>query len=144
MYCEDFEVGQHFTLQPVRFEIDDIMHFASRYDPQPIHIDKEFADQGLFKGIIASGVHTLSVIWSEWIQTGRFGTEIIGGRGLDFVTWNVPVRPGDTLHTDVEVVEANTSPGKGRGLLVIKFTAANQDGATVLTTQARVYLKSQL
>lgn len=144
MYCEDFQPGQHFSLEPLTFHLEDIIAFAKAYDPQPIHINEEFADKGLFRGIIASGVHTLSAIWNQWVQTGRFGTEIIGGKGLDFVTWNVPVRPGDTLQTDIEVMEAVPAPGKKRGLVVLKFVAKNQEGKTALTTQARVYLRSRL
>lgn len=141
MYFEDFYVGQHFELSPIPITAAEIEEFARRYDPQPIHIDPVFAAGGLFQGVIASGLHTLSVVWGEWIRTGRFGTEIIGGTGLDFVRWTGPVRPGDTLYTDVEVTEANISPRRTRGLVSFKFTVRNQKDGTILTTQAQVYLK---
>ncbi|QQE77181.1 MaoC/PaaZ C-terminal domain-containing protein [Alicyclobacillus sp. SO9] len=144
MFVEEFKAGQTFRLKPVSLTSEDIKTFAMKYDPQPIHIDEEFAREGLFRGIIASGVHTLSVIWSEWIKTNRFGTEIIGGKGLDFVQWSAPVRPGDILDTTVTVVEATPFDKKQRGLLVLRFDAVNQHGTNVLSTQARAYLKSRL
>ncbi|HHY67782.1 MaoC/PaaZ C-terminal domain-containing protein [Kyrpidia sp.] len=141
MYFEEFFVGQHFKLNPIILTSQEIYEFAHRYDPQPIHIDPEFAKNGIFKGIIASGFHTLSMVWSEWIRTNRFGTEIIGGTGLDFVQWTAPVRPGDTLYADVEVTETLPSSKGNRGLVALKFTVTNQKDETVLVTQGRVYLK---
>lgn len=142
MFFDEFSIGQKFEVNSVTLSLEEIEEFARRYDPQPIHIDHEFAEQGPFKGIIASGFQTLSVIWAEWIKSERFGTEIIGGTGLDFVTWDRPVRPGDTLHTVAEVTETIPSQKGNRGLVVLKFTVTNQTGKTVLTTQGRVYLKS--
>lgn len=144
LFVEDFEPGQTFQLKSIQFTSTEIKNFASMYDPQPIHVDEEFAQNGLFKGIIASGVHTLSVIWSEWIRTNRFGTEIIGGKGLDFVQWSAPVRPGDIIDTTVTIVEATPFEGKHRGLVVLRFDAVNQNETEVLSTQARAYLKSRL
>lgn len=143
MYFEEFYVGQQFDVNPVSLSAEQIHAFALEYDPQPIHIDKEFAEEGLFKGIIASGLHTLSAIWGEWIRSNRFGTEIIGGTSLDFVNWKRPVRPGDTLYTVVEVVQTTASPNGKRGLVTIKFTATNQQNDIVLETQGNAYLKSQ-
>ncbi len=143
MYFEEFYIGQHFKLNPITLSSNEIDEFAHLYDPQPIHIDPEFAKNGLFKGIIASGFHTLSVVWGEWIRTNHFGTEIIGGTGLDFVKWSGPVRPGDILHTNVEIVGKEASSKGNRGLVAIRFTVSNQEGQTVLITQGRVYLKRQ-
>lgn len=141
MFFEEFYVGQHFEVSPVQLTREEIDTFAKQYDPQPIHIDEAFAEAGLFRGIIASGFHTLSAIWGEWIRSNRFGTEIIGGTGLDFVNWTRPVRPGDTLYTDAEVVETRSSANGRRGLVAIKFTVSNQHHETVLETQGRAYLK---
>ncbi|WDL96794.1 MaoC/PaaZ C-terminal domain-containing protein [Alicyclobacillus sp. ALC3] len=143
MYFEEFSVGQHFQLNPVELTTEEIEEYARRYDPQPIHIDAEFAENGLFKGIIASGFHTLSSIWGEWIRTNRFGTEIIGGTGMDFVHWTAPVRAGDTLYTDVEVIETTPSSKGNRGLVALKFVVKNHKDQTVLVTKGRAYLKSR-
>ncbi|MCF8566463.1 MaoC family dehydratase N-terminal domain-containing protein [Alicyclobacillus tolerans] len=144
MYFEEFELGQKFELPEITLTAQEIREFAEKYDPQPIHIDALFAEQGLFKGIIASGFHTLSAIWGEWIRLNKFGTEIIGGTGMDFVSWSAPVRAGDRLFTEVEVAEKSLSQSGRRGQVALKFTAKNQDGTVVLTTQGRAYLKSRM
>lgn len=109
MYCEEFFVGQRFTLSPVTLIAEEIESFARRYDPQPIHIDNGHAAEGMFGGMaIASGFHTVSAIWGEWIRHDSFGKEIIVGIGMDYITWTAPVRPGDTLHTLVEVTETHS------------------------------------
>jgi acyl dehydratase len=142
MYFDEFSIGQHFELSPICLTEEEIYEFARQYDPQLIHIDSEFAKNGLFNGIIASGFHTLSAIWSQWIRTNRFGKEIIGGTGLDFLRWTSPVRPGDILSTDVEVTEVKPSSKGNKGLVALKFTVMNQENVTVLEMQAQVYLKS--
>ncbi|WP_286886257.1 MaoC/PaaZ C-terminal domain-containing protein [Aneurinibacillus sp. UBA3580] len=72
MYFEEFYTGQRFTLEPITITAEEIDEFARKYDPQPIHIDREFAEQGPFGGIIASGFHTAGVVWRQWIESGRF------------------------------------------------------------------------
>lgn len=141
MYFEEFHVGQHFDVKPVTFSAEEIDEFAQQYDPQPIHIDPEFAQNGLFRGIIASGFHTLSAVWAQWIRSNRFGAEIIGGAGLDFVQWTAPVRPGDTLFTDVEVAETVLSSSGTRGLVALAFHVTNQEHQAVLETQGGIHLK---
>lgn len=144
MYFEEFYVGQRFEVDPVTLTEQEIDEFAKRYDPQPIHIDPDFANRGFFHGVIASGLHTLSAVWGEWIKSNRFGTEIIGGTGLDFVNWRKPVRPGDTLYTKAEVTDTIPSPRGKRGQVVIHFKATNQHGEEVLETQCRAYLKGRM
>lgn len=143
MYFEEFFVGQRFELNPVTLTNDDIYDFASRFDPQPIHIDQEYSEQSAFGGIIASGFHTVSIIWGEWIRANRFGKEIIVGTGMDYIRWTAPVRALDTLYTNVEIIETTPSPKGKRGMVVLKFTSTNQDDQAVLHMQGRAYLKMQ-
>jgi acyl dehydratase len=143
LYFEEFQVGDLFSLDPVTLTEEEIYEFAEKFDPQPIHVDTQFAEQSIFKGIIASGLHTMSAVWGQWIRANKFGTEIIGGIGLDFMKWVSPVRPNDQLQTVAEIVEKIPSSKGGKGLLVIKFTADNQNGQVVLETQARVFVKSK-
>ncbi|WP_052947990.1 MaoC/PaaZ C-terminal domain-containing protein [Aneurinibacillus tyrosinisolvens] len=143
MYFEDFHVGQRFNLAPITMTAEEINEFARRYDPQPIHIDAHFSENGPFKGIIASGFHTASVVWGKWIESERFGTEIIGGAGLDFLNWPAPVRPGDQLFTEIEVMNTKLSSRGKRGLVTLRFTVLNQEETLVLTTQCNVFLKTK-
>lgn len=143
MYLEDFYIGQKFKVETVSLSEKEIFEFAQKYDPQPIHIDHEFADNSMFKGIIASGFHTLCAVWKKWIDLNMYGTEIIGGMGLDYLKWTAPVRPKDQLNTEVEVVDTIPSSKGGRGVLVLKLVVNNQDDVTVLTTQVRAMIKSK-
>ncbi|BCJ85033.1 MaoC/PaaZ C-terminal domain-containing protein [Effusibacillus dendaii] len=144
MYFEEFEVGQKFQLKTITLTEKEIYEFAEKFDPQPIHIDEEFSKRSIFNGIIASGFHTMSAVWGQWIRANKFGTEIIGGIGLDYMTWKSPVRPNEQLQTIVEVVEKIPSSKGGRGILVLKFTVMNPIEQVVLDTQARVIIKSKI
>lgn len=144
MYFEEFEAGQQFVLEPITLSAQEIHDFAEKFDPQPIHIDEEFARAGIFNGVIASGLHTISAVWGQWIRANKFGTEVIGGIGLDFTAWKAPVKPNDQVKTVVEVVEKIPSSKGGRGIVVLKFIASNQDAQVVLETQARVIIKGKM
>lgn len=143
MYFEEFQVNQKFELPTISLSEQEIDTYAHQYDPQPIHIDSEFAEAGLFKGIIASGFHTMSAIWGQWIRENVFGTEIIGGIGLDYVKWLLPVRAGDQLDTVVQVDDTIPSSKGGRGVVVLTFVTTNQNKKDVLAMQARVIIKSK-
>lgn len=143
MYYEEYIKGQTFELDPVQLSPEDIESYATQFDPQPIHIDEAFANNSTFRGLIASGLHTLSAVWREWIRVGAFGDEIIGGTGLDFVDWPAPVRAGDTLSANAQVMDTIPSAHGRHGTVVIKLTVTNQTGKTVLVTQARGILKSK-
>lgn len=79
MVFEDFQVGHQYTLKPVVMKESDMIAYARQFDPQRIHVDAEFAREGPFSGLIASGYHTLSVVWSQWIEAGILGDESLGG-----------------------------------------------------------------
>jgi acyl dehydratase len=91
------------------------------------------ATEGPFQGIIASGFHTLDVVWALWLRTGALGDASQGGLGIDALRWLRPVRPGDTVRARVEVLERLTREGSGRGRVVLGFSVRNQEGEEVLT-----------
>ncbi len=141
MYFAEFYQGQEFYLEPFVITLEEIQDFAHRYDPQPIHIDLEYAAEGPFAGVIASGFHTLSAVWGRWIETGRFGRETLGGKGLERVEWRAPVRPGDTLQTTVTVVETRASRNQPRGSVHLHFETRNQASVVVMVTEGTVLIK---
>ena len=69
-YLEDFEPGQIFRTRGMSMDESEIMDFARKYDPQPIHTDREVAAEGPFEGIIASGWHTGSLVFRLWVDLG--------------------------------------------------------------------------
>jgi acyl dehydratase len=132
MWFEDFAVGQSW-LSPARtLGLAEIQDFALRYDAQFLHINDPAAAAGPFHGIIASGFHTVAVAWSLFLQTGVIGESSHGGIGMDEVRWLLPVRPGDTLRVETEIVEMG-QVRRGRGRVVFAHTARNQRGEAVLT-----------
>ena len=144
MYFEDFIVGQRFQIEPITITLEDIYEFANKYDPLPIHTDPKFAESSIYEGIISSGFHTLCAIWGQWVRMNIVRTEVIGGLGIDFLNWTAPVRPNDRLNADIDVAELIPSSKGGRGILVAKATAYNQNGQVVLVAQVKGMIKSKL
>ncbi|MDD9904738.1 MAG: MaoC family dehydratase [Rhodospirillaceae bacterium] len=141
-YLEDFEPGQIFRTRGMSMDESEIMDFARKYDPQPIHTDREAAAEGPFEGLIASGWHTGSMVFRLWVDLGFMEKSSLGGPGIENLRWLVPVRPGDTLHTEVEIIEARPSKSKpDRGILRYITRGINQRGETVITMDSASFLK---
>ena len=132
-WFEEFEVGQHFVSQGVTVTEASIIDFASRYDPQRFHVDVEAASRTHFGGLIASGFQTLGLSFRMFFELGVLRESGIGAPGVEELRWTAPVRPGDTLHTEAEVLEVRPSKSKpDRGIVRLRYTALNQRGETVL------------
>jgi len=141
-YLEDFEAGQVFQTRGMSMDESEIMDFARKYDPQPIHTDREAAATGPFEGLIASGWHTAAMVFRLWVDLGFLEKSSLGGPGVENLRWHLPVRPGDTLHTEVEILEARPSKSKpDRGILRYLTRGINQRGETVITIDSSSFLK---
>src|SRR5215471_16236383 len=117
LYFEDFAVGQKFVTASRRVDAGEIIAFAAQYDPQPFHLDSEAAKTSLFGGLAASGWHSAAmtmrlIVDSEFRPVGG----IIGGGGE--LQWLKPVRPGDELHVESEIIELRGSRSRPRQGLV--------------------------
>lgn len=144
MYFEEFQVGQRFQCDPLLIKAEEIHSFASKYDPHPIHIDKDYAENhSLFNGIISSGFLTVSAVWGQWIRAEVFGNEFLIGKGFDYLKFTNPVRENDVLSTEVEVLELRPTSNESRGEITLKFTVTNQHGEVVMLAQVRVLLRTK-
>ena len=133
-YLDDFAVGEVFTTPGYTFTEADIIGFALQYDPQSFHLDIEAGARSPYGGLIASGFHTAVICFRLFIQGGLLGASSLGSPGIDELRWLTPVRPGDTLHTRVEVLDVHPSRSKpDRGILQLRYAAVNQRGETALT-----------
>lgn len=134
-YLEDYTEGEEIISRPYKISKSEIMTYAKAYDPQPIHIDENYADGGPFSGIIASGFQTISLAFRLFVETGYFDDGVsLGGPGMDEVRWLVPVYPGDVLTNHVTVLEARPSKSKlDRGILRLGHKLQNQKGETCTT-----------
>lgn len=129
---EDLQVGDEFVTGPGSLTGEEIIEFASRYDPQLFHLDADYArDQGPFGTLVASGWQTLGLSWALWCKAGVLSDTNEGGVGTDNVCWPRPVLPGDEIHARVRVGERRIT-SKGRGLIRLEFTVLNQDHDVVM------------
>jgi acyl dehydratase len=112
---------------------EDIKRFAAEFDPQPYHLDEAAAEQSALKGLAASGWHTAAMAMRLAVETHPFGPHPLLGLGVDELRWLAPVRPGDTIHLEGEVVEVTPSRSRPHGTVRVKWTAFNQDGRAVYT-----------
>ena len=136
-YFEDYRPGSVGVIGGVAVTEAEIVEFARRYDPQPIHCDPEAARAGPFGGLIASGWHTIALVMRVLVEQYLSSVAALVSPGIDELRWQAPVRPGDTLTVRVTVVEATPSRSKpDRGLVRTFIEALNQRGEIVLTMKA--------
>jgi len=141
-YFDDFAIGDRFATRGVTLTESMIIDFALTYDPQPFHIDVEAARQSNYGGLIASGFHTLALGFRMVLETGIFRVASMGSPGFDELRWLKPVRPGDTLHTELEVLDKKPSSSKpDRGIMRAAYRIKNQRDEDVLTFVSMHLLK---
>lgn len=133
-YLDDLTPGQHFTSPGLTLTEAEIIDFAWRYDPQPFHLDANAAAESPYGGLIASGFQSLAICFRLFIQSGLLAESSLGSPGIDELRWLAPVRPGDTLHSEIEVLEVRPSKSKpDRGIARLRYHAVNQRGEVVLS-----------
>jgi acyl dehydratase len=133
-YFDDFEVGERFVSPGITLTESMILDFAMVYDPQPFHLDAEAAKASPFEGLIASGFQTMAIGFRAFLMTGVFAKCSLGSPGLDELRWPRPVRPGDTLHSVLTVLEKRPSKSRpDRGMLTTDFRIYNQREEEVMT-----------
>jgi acyl dehydratase len=131
-YLEDFAVGQTFGSGRLRIDRDRIKAFAAEFDPQPFHLDEEAARDSIFRGLAASGWHTAALTMRLLVESELKPAGGIVGTGFDEFRWPRPVRPGDELRVESEVLEVRSSKSRpDQGLIKVRTTTLNQDGETV-------------
>src|SRR5215813_2413277 len=131
-YLEDFEPGQKFSSGRLRVEPQRIKSFAAEFDPQPFHLDEAAARDTLFHGLAASGWHTAAVTMRLLVESDLTPAGGLIGAGFDECRWPWPVRPGDELRVESEVLEVRPSQSRlGQGLIKVRTTTLNQHGEAV-------------
>lgn len=133
MYFEDFAPGQRYTTGSRTVTQDEIIAFARQWDRQSFHLDPEAAKDSIYGGLIASGFHTLLVTFDLVIEAAIWTESSQGSPGMDQLRWVKPVRPGDTLTVELEVVDVRRSRRGDRGYVLWDHTTRNQDGEVVMT-----------
>jgi acyl dehydratase len=132
-WFEDLELGLRFKSDAVQISEDEIKEFAAKFDPQPFHLDDNAARRTIFKGLAASGWHTAAIAMRLAVETRPFGLHPLIGLGVDGLRWMLPVRPGDALHIEGEVVGLTPSKTRPQGTVLVKWTLYNQKAEAVYT-----------
>ena len=132
-YLEDFTPGQVFVgASRMRVELQQIKTFAAEFDPQPFHLDEEAARDTIFRGLAASGWHTAAITMRLLVASELRPAGGIVGAGFDELRWPLPVRPGDELRVESEILEARPLKSRNdRGVIKVKTTTLNQHGEAV-------------
>jgi acyl dehydratase len=137
-YFEDFKVGDVTELGSVEVTEQEIVEFATRYDPQPFHIDPQAAQDGPFGGLVASGWHTAAMFMGMFVRTILLDSASMGSPGIEELRWTAPVRPGDTLTARVTITDARPSEtNPKRGTVFTTSEIFNQNGDVVATMKTR-------
>ena len=136
-YFEDYIEGSVFEFGPIAVEESELIAFARRFDPQAMHIDPGKAAEGPFRGLIASGWHTVGLMTRLFVQHYLSAVASRASPGIDEVRWHHPVRPGDQLKLRVSVIEVRASRSRSdRGMVVSLLEGVNQDGKVVCSFKA--------
>lgn len=131
-FLEDFTAGQKFGSGRLRVEAERVKRFAAEFDPQPFHLDEEAARRSLFRGLAASGWHTAAMTMRLLVESELRPAGGIVGAGFDEFRWPRPVRPGDELHLEIEVLEVRPSKSRPeQGLVKVRTTTLNQNDEPV-------------
>ncbi len=140
LYLEDLAVGMTFEAGPVRLSEAQMLAFAREFDPQPFHVDPEAAKATIFKGLAASGWHTVAASMRMLLDALPIAGGVIG-YGAE-VSWPKPVRPGDALSIASEVIEIVPSRSKpNQAIVTFRTVTRNQHGemVQVLTSKNMVF-----
>ncbi len=133
LYFEDFHIGQKFhSVGSAKVTAEEIKEFGQKYDPQPFHLDEAAGEGSFFKGLAASGWLTAAVVMRLRVQSIKvFGGMI--GAGVEEMRWTEPVRPNDTIRTEIEVVGVRQSTSrKNFGIVRTRTLAFNQNNVIVM------------
>ena len=136
-YFEDYVVGAVYEYGYASVTEAEIIAFAERFDPQPIHVDTQFAASGPFGGLIASGWHTAAIAMRLVVDHYVSKVASLASPGVDELRWPTPVRPGDSLRLRTTILETRRSRSKpDRGLIRTRAELLNQHDQTALSLVA--------
>ena len=137
MKFADLTTGRRIALGPLMVDEQDIIAFAEKYDRQWFHTDPALAADGPFQGLIASGWHTCAMAMSLVASGVLQGSESYASPGLAHVRWPTPVRPGDQLTLELEVLSQRVSDSRPwLGIVRWQWVMKRQGGAVVLDLEA--------
>jgi acyl dehydratase len=138
LYFEDFQIGHKFaSMSSTKVSAQEITEFAEKYDPQPFHLDEAAGKSTFFKGLAASGWLTAAIVMRMRVENIKVHGGMIGA-GVEEIRWTEPVRPGDTLRTESEVIALRPSRNRPQyGLVTIFTNTFNQRDEVVMKSTVK-------
>lgn len=133
LYLDDLSPGQRYNgTTRIRIEAERIKTFAAEFDPQPFHLDEDTASTSIFRGLAASGWHTAAVTMRLLVDSEFKLAGGLIGAGFDELRWPLPVRPGDELRLEIEVLDVRPSKSRPeQGMVKLRMTTLNQNQEVV-------------
>ena len=132
-YFEDYHPGATYEYGHVLVAEQEIIDFARKFDPQPIHTDPAYAATGPFGGLIASGWHSAGIMMRLIADHYLSRVASLASPGVDELRWPSPLRPGDSVRGRFTIVEARPSRSKpDRGIVRTEAQLLTQDDRVVL------------
>jgi acyl dehydratase len=133
LYFEDFHVGQRFdSVGTYTVTTAEIKEFGQKYDPQPFHLDEAAGEGSFFHGLAASGWLIAAIVMRLRVLSIKVSGGMIGA-GAEEMRWTEPVRPGDTLRTEIEVVGVRLAKSRpDYGIVTTTTKAINQREQVVM------------
>jgi acyl dehydratase len=133
LYFEDLHPGMKFnSLRSYKVTAEEIKQFAEMYDPQPFHLDEAAGESSFFKGLAASGWLTAAIVMRLRVESIQIAGGMIGA-GVEEIRWMQPVRPGDSLHTEAEILGVRRSSSRPSfGVVRSRTITFNQRGEIVM------------
>jgi len=143
LFLEDLEVGQKASFGAYQVTREDVIAFATAYDPQPFHLSDEAAAKTYFGKVAASGWHTCAMTMRMLVDNGRdVPMASLGSPGVDELRWLKPVYPGDTLRVESEIIEVTPSRSKPDiGTFKSHLAVFNQEDVAVLRMKTIVLIR---
>jgi acyl dehydratase len=141
-FLEDFAAGQVYGgASRARVETERVKSFATEFDPQPFHLNEDAARASLFQGLAASGWHTAALTMRLLVDSDLKPAGGIIGAGFDELRWPLPVRPGDELRVESEILEVRQLKSRAdRGVVKVKTTTLNQRGEAVQVSVGNLFV----
>ncbi|WP_185983516.1 MaoC family dehydratase [Aureimonas mangrovi] len=140
---EDLPVGERLPLAPYHVSREEIVEFATEFDPQPFHLDDAAGEASLLGGLAASGWHTCAMMMKMAFDGHLKDIASQGSPGAEHVRWMRPVRPGETLGGHAGVTAARRSASRPHlGLVTFDTDVTDSAGQTVLSARYTVMVRA--
>ena len=143
-YFADLRPGETFDLGTETVTEEEMVAFARRYDPQPMHVDRATTDESLFDGLVASGWYTVAVSMRRFVDgvVDGEGVAVVAGVEVERLRWPSPVRPGDTLHATADLLDL-ADWDDDNGVARFDLRMRTDDGDAVLELEKRVLVERE-